>query len=46
MLARQLIPGFAEIYIECPLKTCREREAPRRGQPVEKNLYQRAMKGA
>jgi len=45
-LARQLIPGFAEIYIECPLKTCQEREASRQGQPVEKHLYQRAMKGA
>lgn len=45
-LARRLIPDFAEIYIECPLKTCQEREASRRGQPVEKDLYQRAMKGA
>jgi adenylylsulfate kinase len=45
-LARQLIPDFAEIYIQCPLKTCEEREALRRGQPVEKDLYQRAMKGA
>lgn len=45
-LARQLIPDFAEIYIQCPLKTCEEREALRRGQIVEKDLYRRAMKGA
>ena len=44
-LARRLIPGFAEIYIECPLKTCREREALRRGASVEKNLYGRALEG-
>lgn len=45
-LARDLIPDFAEIYIECPLKVCEEREALRRGQPVEKDLYQRARTGA
>lgn len=45
-LARRLIPDFAEIYIQCPLETCAEREALRRGQPVQKDLYQRAMKGA
>ncbi len=44
-LARQLMPEFAEIYIECPLKTCEEREALRRGQPVERDLYQRARTG-
>lgn len=44
-LARRLIPDFAEIYIRCPLKICAEREALRRGQPVEKDLYQKAAKG-
>lgn len=44
-LARELIPDFAEVYIECPLEICAEREAMRRGQPVEKELYQRAAKG-
>lgn len=44
-LARRLIADFAEIYIQCPLKICEEREGLRRGQPVEKDLYQRAMKG-
>ncbi|RLB93043.1 MAG: adenylyl-sulfate kinase, partial [Deltaproteobacteria bacterium] len=44
-LARQLITDFAEIYIHCPLETCQAREAARRGQPVEKDLYQRAAAG-
>lgn len=44
-LARQLIPDFAEIYVQCPLKTCEEREASRRGQPVQKDLYKRAVEG-
>jgi len=44
-LARELIPDFGEIYIECPLHICVEREASRKGQPVEKDLYERAQKG-
>ncbi|MFO7600757.1 MAG: adenylyl-sulfate kinase [Candidatus Desulfacyla sp.] len=44
-LARRLIPDFAEIYIQCPLKTCEARESSRRGQPVEKDLYKRAAEG-
>ena len=44
-LARELIADFGEIYIECPLKTCEGREALRRGQPVEKDLYERARQG-
>jgi adenylylsulfate kinase len=45
-LARELIPGFAEVYIQCPLKTCAEREASRRGRAVEPDLYRRAGNGA
>ncbi len=45
-LARRLIPGFAEVYIQCAFEKCKEREASRRGQPVEKDLYQRAVKGS
>ena len=45
-LARELIPDFAEVYIQCPLKICEEREALRQSQAVEKHLYQRAVKGA
>lgn len=44
-LARDLIPDFAEVYVKCPLETCQIREAARRGQTVEKNLYQKAMDG-
>jgi adenylylsulfate kinase len=45
-LARRLVPGFAEIYIECPLETCTKREALRRGGQVEKDLYRRAVEGS
>jgi adenylylsulfate kinase len=41
-LARALIPEFAEIYVKCPLETCKAREGARRGQPVQKDLYKRA----
>ncbi|MBW1801665.1 MAG: adenylyl-sulfate kinase [Deltaproteobacteria bacterium] len=44
-LARQLIPEFAEIYAKCPLERCKARETSRRGQPVQKDLYQRASEG-
>ena len=44
-LARRLIREFAEIYVRCPLETCRAREASRRGQPVQKDLYKRASEG-
>lgn len=44
-LARNLIPEFAEIYVKCPLETCKTREKSRRGQPVQKNLYNRASEG-
>ena len=44
-LARGFIPEFAEIYVKCPLETCRVREAARRGQLVQKYLYKRASEG-
>jgi adenylylsulfate kinase len=44
-LARSLIPEFAEIYVKCPLETCRAREASRRGQPVQNDLYKSASEG-
>ena len=43
--ARKLIPEFAEIYVKCPLKTCQARETSRRGQPVQKHLYESAAEG-
>ncbi len=44
-LARRLIPEFAEIYVKCPLETCKAREASRRGQAVQKDLYKSAAEG-
>ena len=44
-LARRLIREFAEIYVRCPLETCRAREALRQGQWVQKDLYKRASEG-
>ena len=44
-LARGLIPEFAEIYVKWPLETCKVREASRRGQPVQKDLYKTASDG-
>lgn len=44
-LARRLIREFAEIYVRCPLEICRAREASRRDQPVQKDLYKRASEG-
>lgn len=45
-LARQLIPSFAEIYLNCPLDICRQREEQRRethGAP--ERIYQKGMAG-
>ena len=44
-LAGSLIPEFAEIYVRCPLEICRVREASRRDQPVQKDLYKSASEG-
>ena len=44
-LARELIRDFAEVYVKCPLRTCQSREASRQGQPVQRDLYQKAIDG-
>ncbi len=44
-LARRLIREFAEVYVKCPLRTCRVRETSRRDQLVQKDLYKRASEG-
>ena len=44
-LARRMIPEFAEIYVKCPLETCKAREASRRAQSVQKDLYKSAVEG-
>jgi adenylylsulfate kinase len=45
-LARKLIPGFVEVYLECSVEACRERETQRRethGAP--KDIYAKGEKG-
>lgn len=45
-LARELIPGFMEIYLKCPVAVCRKREALRkdtRGAP--RDIYLRGKAG-
>ena len=46
-LARELIPGFIEVYLKCGLETCRAREAQRlntHGAP--KDIYAKGEQGA
>ena len=45
-LARRLIREFAEVYVKCRLEICMAREAARRDQFVQKDLYKRASEGA
>ena len=45
-LGRRLIREFAEVYVKCPLEICMAREAARRDQFVQKDLYKRASEGA
>jgi adenylylsulfate kinase len=44
-LARQLISQFAEGYVDCPIDVAQAREASRKGQLVEHDLYQKARAG-
>lgn len=44
-LAGRLIPEFAEVYVKCPLETCKTREDSRSNQLVQKDLYRKAEKG-
>lgn len=44
-LARRLIPEFAEVFIDCPLETCREREGSRGKSLVQQDLYRKAEEG-
>ncbi len=44
--ARQQIPRFMEVYLECPLKTCMQREANRaETRHAPKQIYSRAKEG-
>lgn len=45
-LARDIIPGYAEVYLRCPLELCMEREKRRleaRGAPAD--IYEKARRG-
>ena len=44
--ARRLIPNFHEIYVRCPLDTCREREKYRIDPFAPKDIYRKAEAGA
>ena len=41
-LARRLIPRFGEVYVDCPLEICRDREARRIGGHAPARIYERA----
>lgn len=44
--ARMRIPAFIEVYLECPLEVCKERETGRvRTHHASKRIYDRAMEG-
>jgi len=44
--ARGLIPAYAEVYLRCPLDTCREREQARRdARGAPRGIYEKAMGG-
>ncbi len=40
--ARRIIPGFAEVFIRCPLETCMEREARRKAVFSPKGIYRKS----
>lgn len=44
-LAREIIPDFAEIFIECPLDVAMKREEARRGGSAPKDIYKKGMTG-
>ncbi len=44
--AREQIPNFMEVYLECPLKVCIEREAERKDNRLApRKIYEKALKG-
>jgi len=45
-LAREIIPRYAEVYLKCPIETCRKREEMRRNtRGAPKSIYQRGKEG-
>lgn len=45
-LARSLIPGYVEVYLECPIDECRKRELKRRDtRSAPKDIYKKGEAG-
>jgi adenylylsulfate kinase len=44
-VARELIPDFVEIYVQCPLDVAMEREAIRKGGSAPKDIYKKGKTG-
>lgn len=42
LLARELIPTFAEVQLRCPLEVCRDRDRARAGERASVGVYARA----
>jgi adenylylsulfate kinase len=44
-VARGLIPKYGEIYVQCPIELCMEREASRKGGHAPHGIYNKGMTG-
>jgi adenylylsulfate kinase len=44
-VAAKLIPMFGEIYVQCPIEICIEREAARKGGHAPHDIYKKGMAG-
>ncbi len=44
-VAAKLIPMFGEIYVQCPIEICMEREATRKGGHAPHDIYKKGMAG-
>jgi adenylylsulfate kinase len=45
-LAREIIPQYAEVYLKCPIETCRKREETRKDtNSAPKDIYQKGKEG-
>lgn len=43
-LAREMIPNFFEVYINCPIDVCMKRESERKDNLIVNKLYEKALK--
>ena len=45
-LARYIVPQYAEVYLKCPIETCRKREETRKDtHSAPKDIYQKGKEG-